>query len=99
MPGLIETARSSLVLVQGFVLLSAALPLVLLMSSDRVLSIDIGPTMRSVLQTVFEGVVVPPGMSFAVPACIWLLMLAVAESRRRVIGVSLPESAPSKTGE
>jgi hypothetical protein len=62
------------VLVQAFVALSIALPVVLLLSSDRVGAIELGPTVRVLINTVFQSVVVPPAMSYAVPALIWLLV-------------------------
>jgi DMSO reductase anchor subunit len=67
-------------LTQAYVLVSIALPVVLWLSGEGVQAIDLGETSRALLQTAFAGLVVPPAMSFAIPACLWLLVVA-AESR------------------
>ncbi len=61
-------------LVAGFVGLSVTLPLLDILSSDRVRAIPLGPTARSVVSTLF---VATAETSIAAPVMLWILSRAV----------------------
>ncbi len=61
-------------LVQVYVAVSAALAVVLFLASDGVRAVELDAATVSLLRTSFEAFVVPPAMSYAVPA---LLLCAV----------------------
>jgi hypothetical protein len=88
--GALRSTLLGFVLVQAYFVFSAALPVALFLSNERVQALDLGPTVSSLLDMLFQGLVVPPAMSYAVPALIWLMVTfvfgaSVAEYRARAV--------------
>ena len=81
--GSLRSTALGFALVQAYFFFSAVLSVALFVSNERVQALDLGPTTRSVLETLFHGLVVPPALSYAVPAAIWLAVTFVGRASSR----------------
>lgn len=81
--GALRSTALGFVLVQAYFVFSVSLAVGLFLSNERVQALELGPTARAVLEMLFEGLVVPPAMSYAVPAMIWLVATFVASPYSR----------------
>ena len=61
-------------LVQAYFLFSVALPMLLALSNERVRAIELGPAEEAFVRMIFTAFVVPPAMSYAVPALVYAAM-------------------------
>jgi hypothetical protein len=57
-------------LIQAYFLAGVALPMLLSLSNERVHAMELGPIGDAFVRTVFTAFVVPPAMSYAVPAIV-----------------------------
>lgn len=65
-----------LFVLHGFLIASITIPLVLFFADPQPMHLlDIGTTMRHVLDVVYRSLVAPPGMAYAVPILLWLSLL------------------------
>ena len=67
-------------LVQAYFLLSLALPILLTLSSERVEAIELDPVEDALARTAFGAFVVPPAMSYAVPAIIFTAVVLLGSA-------------------
>jgi hypothetical protein len=65
-----------LAVLQVFLTLSIAVPLLLFFGNPQPMHlVDLGPASYRILSVLYRALVAPPGMAFAVPGLLWLIML------------------------
>lgn len=81
-------------IVSAFIFTSVMLAAFSFLSNESVSAVRLGPVSRAVVESMFNALVVPPGMSYAAPALIWLLAVWVAPALR-----NSPEAAPESRAQ
>jgi hypothetical protein len=83
-----ERARGAVILVAGlvalqaFLLLSIAAPLLLFFADPVPMHlVELGSASRVILNVFYRTLVAPPGMAFAVPGFLWLVLMWVVPAR------------------
>lgn len=72
-----------LVWLHGFLIASITIPLLLFFAEPQPMHLlDLGTTLRQLLDIVYRSLVAPPGMTYAVPALIWLALLWLVPDAR-----------------
>lgn len=67
-------------MIQAYFLAGVGLPMLLSLSNDRVHAVELGPVADAFVRTVFTAFVVPPAMSYAVPAIVYAAVAFVGSS-------------------
>ncbi len=72
-------------LVQSYFVTGVVLPMLLCLSNERVRAVELGPIWDAIVSTWFNAFVVPPAMSYAVPAIVYAAVAFVGSPRPRPV--------------
>jgi hypothetical protein len=100
-----QGARGAIVLIGGlavlqvFLALSIAAPLVLFFANPAPMHlVDLSPTWHRILDILYRALVAPPGMAFAIPGILWLLMIWLVPARPKASAPTLTEGSAARGG-